>query len=69
MKTFKRIVFIISVYLELSMTDEFCYVYAYVRDLTARENGKWHQKILPGKTQGICKFCKNTGNCVCLGIH
>ena len=27
--------------------------------------GKWQKKSLSGKTQGIWKFCQNTGNLVC----
>ena len=29
------------------------------------KQGKWQKKSLSGKTQGIWKFCQNTGNFVC----
>ena len=29
------------------------------------KQGKWEKKSLSGKTQGIWKFCQNTGNFVC----
>ena len=31
------------------------------------KQGKWQKKSLSGKTQGIWKFCQNTGNLVCSG--
>ena len=37
-----------------------------VRVPTAQgKQGKWSKKNLSGKTQGIWKFCQNTGNLVC----